>query len=286
MKKEMIFAFVLVFVLLGTSSVLAEPCKLDISLINQDPYPANPNDYVRLIFQITGINNPECGSIDFELLEQYPLIFDPGYDPKYTIKSGVYERDYRSFFLASYKVRIDEDAMDGSNPLEVRYRHGSRTVNIQKQFDLEVKNTQANFEVFVKDYDKTKNILTFEVLNIADVGIEALVLEIPSQENIVVKNSHRNIVGDLDSNDYTSADFQATPSKGEIKIILHYTDSIGKRRSVEEFVSFEPEYFEGRIEDQNQKGIGSYLIWIVLIGLIVWYFWRRHKKKKALKKRS
>jgi hypothetical protein len=283
MKKEMMLILVFALFFVSIAGVSAEACKLDISLINQDPYPANPGDYVKLVFQIEGISNPECGTVDFELLEQYPLVFDPGYDAKQTIQSGVYNRDYRSFFLASYKVRVDKDAMDGSNPMEVRYSYGSGSIDLQEQFDLEIEDTRADFEIYIKEYDSLTKTLTFEILNIAEADIEALTIEIPKQENIVVKNSNKVIVGDLDSNDYTSADFQATPSEGEIDLVLHYTDSINKRRSIEKKVVFESEYFEGRVEDQNGSSFWNYFIWILLALGVGWYFWRRHKKRKAAK---
>jgi hypothetical protein len=287
MKKELVvvFAFAVFVFVFGLTSVSSAVCNLDVSLINQDPYPANPGDYVKLVFQVEGVSNPECGTIYFELLEQYPLRFDPNFNPLYIIQGGVYEKDYSSFFIAPYKVRIDDDALNGDNPVEVQSKYGANKIFESKQFSINIEDTRADFEVHIKDYDAATKTITFEILNIANVDIEALTVEIPEQENIIVKNSKYNIVGDLDSNDYTTADFQATPSEGDITLILSYTDTINVRRTVEEVVLFEPEYFQGRVEDQNSKGIGGYLIWIVIAVVIIWYFWRRHKRKRAAKAR-
>ncbi len=285
MKKEMIVMLGFMFLLAGLAGVSAEPCDLEVSMINQDPYPATPGDYVKLVFQVEGVSNPDCGNIDFELVEQYPLKFDPGFDPTYSFQGGVYDKDYSSFFIATYKVRVDEDALEGDNPLEVRYRYGKNRLFISEDFNLNIEDTHADFEVYIKEYNRATKTITFEILNIADVGIEALTVAIPEQDNIEVKGPSTNIVGDLDSNDYTTADFEATPTEGEITLQLSYTDSINVRRTENIQVEFEPKYFEDRVEDQNQRGFGSYLIWIVLIGLVVWYFWRRHKKKKAAKNR-
>lgn len=69
MKKNGIGLVVLgLFVIFGMSFAIAETCGLDVGLINQEPYPAVPGEYVKVVFQITGVDNPECGKIDFELV--------------------------------------------------------------------------------------------------------------------------------------------------------------------------------------------------------------------------
>ena len=62
----------LVFVLvLALSFVSASVCELDVTMLNQDPYPAVPGDYVEIVFQIAGIENPECGRVVFSLYLNY-----------------------------------------------------------------------------------------------------------------------------------------------------------------------------------------------------------------------
>jgi hypothetical protein len=282
-RRELSFIFVLVFIFSFTN--ISAACNLDVSLINQDPYPAIPGEYVKLVFQVSGVDNSECGIIEFELLEQYPLVFDPNEKRIYSVDSGIYHRNYKSFLLATYKVRVDSDAMDGDNPIETSYRYGSRSVDFQKQFNINIEDTRADFEIYVKDYDFKTNQMTLEILNIAKVDVEALTLEISNQENIQIKGSKTNIIGDLDSNDYTTANFEAIPQKGEFEVKIYYTDNIGERRSLEKSVSFESEYFEGMAEDQKDNSSWTYFIWLAVVLLIIYYFWKRNKKKKALKKK-
>lgn len=266
------------------TNVLAEGCNLDVSLINQDPYPATPGDYVKIVFQVDGVSNPECGTIEFELLEQYPLIFDPGQETKITIESGVYQKDYNSFLIAPYKVRLDIDALNGDNPIEVRYKQDSLTSTyLTKEFDINVKDVRADFEIFVKDYNSQTKEMTFQILNTAESDIQALTLEIPQQETVNVKGSKTIIVGDLDSNEYTTATFEATSKGGEIKLNVSYTDETNTRRTLEKTVLFEPEYFQDRTNGKAKTPITSYLFWVLLIGIIVFYFYRRWRKKKKAK---
>lgn len=285
MKKIILTLFLALSILFSFAFTSALACDLEISLINQDPYPAIPGDYVKLVFQIDGVENPECGTIQFELLEQYPLIFDPDMEAKITINSGTYQRDYSSFLIAPYKVRIDQDALDGDNPIEVQYKTGLSPAYVSKQFNLNIEDSRADFEIHIKDYSPTSKELTFEILNTAESDVEALTLEIPKQDNIIIKGPKTNIVGDLDSNDYTTASFEAIPSKGEITIKISYTDSINKRRYLEKTVLFEPEYFQDRTNGKQKMSIWLYLFWLLIIVLVVRYFYLRHKRKKKLKEK-
>jgi hypothetical protein len=265
-------------------SFASAECTLSASLVNQDPYPAVPGDYVKLVFQLNGVKNPTCGQVTFKLLEKYPIRFDPETSQEITINSGTFTKDHSSYLMAPYKVRVDENALDGENPIEVDFAYGAfaGTASHQsKQFNLEVEDVKADFEITIKNYEANTNTLTLEILNIGESDIEALTLEIPDQEKINVKGAHRNIVGDLDSNDYTTADFEAVPKDGEIMVSVLYTDSINTRRNLQKTVVFNSEYFQDRSGDEGGTSIWSYVFIVVVIGGIIWWWRRRNKKKQA-----
>jgi len=275
---------VLALMFFTLASVSAAACDLSVSMINQDPYPATPGDYVEVLFQVNGVDNPECGTVEFGLLEQYPLIFDPDTKRTTTINAGTFQRDFNSFLMVPYKVRVDKDALDGNNPIEVEFRYGANTNYETKKFDLNIKDTRADFEIYIKDYKPITKTLTFEILNTEKVDVEALTIKIPKQENIIVKGSSTNIVGDLDSNEYTTADFEATPKEGEISLTITYTDSINKRRTLDKTITFNPEYFEDRVNGAQSKGsFTGTLFWILLLVNIGVYFYKKQKKKKEKK---
>ena len=265
----------------------AQNCNLEASFINQDPYPAVPGDYVKLVFQLEGLENTNCGQVTFKLLETYPLIFDPETNPVISVTAGTFTRKFSSSLLAPYRVRIDENALDGENPIEVEFSYDSTSVvatgraTKTKQFDLIVEDVKADFEITIKNYNPSTNILTLEILNIGESDIEALTLEISDQENINVKGSFRNIVGDLDSNDYTTADFEAIPSNGEIRINILYTDSINVRRNLEKTIIFDSKYFEGRSNGGGTSGWVYLLLLVIIAGIIYWWYKRQKRKKKA-----
>jgi len=276
MKKEV----TLILLLLLTGLTAADTaCDLDVNLLNQDPYPAVPGDYVKLVFQVEGLDSPNCEDITFNLLANYPIEFDPGESGLRTFKKIDYVKDYETNLLIPYEVRINKDALDGTSPIEATV-HSKRDAPVTKTFDLEIDDVRAHFEIYVKDYDYTTHELTLEILNIAKADIEALTIEIPKQDSITIKGTNRMVVGDLDSNEYTTTEFEATPSDGEIKINLIYSDTINTRRLTQDTITFDSSYFIDRKADQKTTSTGTYIFYAIIIGLIGWWIIRKFTKKK------
>ncbi|MBU3924130.1 MAG: hypothetical protein KJ592_04385 [Nanoarchaeota archaeon] len=277
MKKGVMILLLLLSV--NLTSALA--CNLDVTLLNQDPYPAVPDDYVKLVFQVDGIDSTDCNDITFNLLADYPIEFDPGKSGLRTFKKVDYIKDFESTLLIPYKVRVDAEALDGTNPIEVSIQSRGDAPQI-KSFDIEVEDVRADFEVHVKDYSYETNEITIEILNIESSDIEALTVEIPKQERIDVKGSNRILVGDLDSNEYTTADFEATIDDGEFKINLIYSDAINERRTLEKTISFDSSYFKGRKADQSTTSTGTYIFYLAIVAIGIYFIYRKiNKKKKA-----
>ena len=79
MKKEVILLAFAVIISIGVASA-QQPiaCNPDASLINQDPYPAVPGDIVKVVFQVDGTDNPECGTVTLEIIPEFPFSLEPG----------------------------------------------------------------------------------------------------------------------------------------------------------------------------------------------------------------
>jgi hypothetical protein len=279
-KSGVLFLISFALSLLFLNGVLAEGCDLEVSMINQDPYPAIPGSEVKIVFQIDGIENVECEDVEFELVEKYPISIFPGEQIKYEIESGTFKKDFKSFFLAPYRVFVSEDAIDGDMPIEVRYRSSKNLGHETKSFDLNIEDTKADFEVHIKDYNYETKILTLEILNIVENDAEALTIEIPKQNLISITGSNKNIVGDLDSNDYTTAEFKATPKDGTFEILIHYSDEINERRVISKEVTFDSNYFQP--EPPKKTPISTYIIIGTLVLLIILWIINKRKKRKEL----
>jgi len=285
MKNIILISFIVLSIIFSTFILSAEECVLDVSLINQDPYPAIPGEYVKVVFQVDGISDKKCGRIEVELVEKFPLSFDEVNDSIIKFRSGVYDKDFSSFLTAPFKVRVDENALDGDVLIEIKTKTGISSAFTTKEFLLNIKDSKVDFEVHVKDYDYNTNTVTFEILNIGENDIEATTVEIPKQETIEIKGPNRNIVGDIDSNEFSTTDFEATIKNGEIKMTIIYTDNIGVRRTVEKSVEFDSSYFLDRKTDQKTTSKWIYVFGVAVILIIFYYLYGRHKKKKEIHRR-
>ncbi|VVB83135.1 Uncharacterised protein [uncultured archaeon] len=274
-----VFGLFLIINFLGFTS--ADACTLNASLINQDPYPAIPGESVKVIFQIDGVSNPICQDVYFEVKENFPFTVDPSSQNPITISSGTYVSKYSSFYLAPYKIRIDKSSLEGDIPIEVSFSSGGQqAVQINKEFNINVKDVKANFEVYVKNYNENTKKFTLEILNIAKSNIKALTIEIPQQDNFLVRGANRVVVGSLDSNEYTTADFEGTLKKGNLNLNIFYTDLINERREINKTIYFDPATFD-EVNEVSQP------IWLYILIpiLIIFAGWMWYRAKKAKKKR-
>jgi len=288
MKKEIVVSLVVVCFLLNINLIFAATteCNPSVQLLSQDPYPAVPGDYVKLVFQIDGISDPSCGEVNFKLINKYPLVFDPGQNSSISLRSGTYIRDYPSHKLAAFKVRVDQDAVNGDNPLEVEYSIGSSLTqrSISEVFNLNVEDTRADFEIYVKNLDFNTDTLSLEVLNIAEVDVKSIAVEILDYPHSTVKGAKTKIIGDLDSNEYTSAEFEIKPQDTSIPVKIFYTDNAGFRRSVEKNITLDTSLFQNRKADEKSTPVTSYIILLVIV-IGIWYWLYKRKKVKDSKKR-
>lgn len=284
MKKVALFLIVLFSLISLAGAELPPSCSPTVTLLSQDPYPAIPGDYTKLVFQVEGVENPICGTLEFDLVEDYPFSLDPGTPNKVTTLAGGFNRDYDSLWLIPYKVRIDEAALDGDTKIEAIFK----TADTQEilSFNVNVEDSRTKFEVSIKDYILSTNTLTFEILNTGENDVEAVTIELETQKNAKVKGSKRNIIGSLDSNEDTTFSFEATPNEGPIKMKIYYTDGINERHLIEKEVTFEPEYFSDRARDKKSTSLWIYVAAIAAIIFLFFWTTKKIKHKKLAKKKQ
>lgn len=278
------FLVLILFCFNFISAATSSECNPTVQLLSQDPYPAIPGDYVKLVFQIEGISDSVCGDISLELLNKYPIAFDPGQESKVSLKAGTFVKDYSTHKLVAFKVRVDQEAVDGDNPVEVLLSKGTSEGIESKQFNLNVEDTRADFEVYVKDLSFVTNIITLEVLNIAKVDVKSIAVEVLDYPNLVIKGARTKIIGDLDSNEYTSAEFEIKPVETIVPVRIFYTDNAGFRRSIDKNVTLAPSLFQDRKADEKTTPVTSYVIGLVVILAIVYWIYKRRKAKEAKKR--
>lgn len=283
MKKInfLVIAIALILMPLINAASPITSCQLDATLLNQDPDPAQPGDYVEVVFQVSGVQNTKCNGAKFEIVPKYPFSLDKESSAMKQIYGSTFTKDYSKVWNIPYDLRVDKDALEGENTIEVKFAKGDASEGsyLSKKFNISIEDLRVDFELSVRDYNPETNEITFEILNIGEHDIDALTIEIPEQEGVTIKGTPRKIVGSLDSNEETTFDFKALPETENIELNIFYTDEINERRSLTKQVSFNPEHFPQ--ESQGvQFSIWFYLFIILLVAIIIRYFWIKRKKKK------
>ena len=262
-------------------------CNPDIKILNQDPYPALPGDYVKLVFQVNGLENKGCGDVLFSLEENFPISFDPGVNNTYFVKSGTYVNDYTSSVLIKFKIKIDNSAIDGYNEIkrDYIYNYGKNSnIALTKDLNLSVKDTLTDFEVSIKDYDATNQIMTFEIINVGKNDVNALTIDLPKQEQFAVKGTTRNIIGNFDTNEDTSFTFEGIPSEGNINLYIEYNDQINERRNLTKLVYFDSNLFSERKKDEKKTSYTSFIVLAIIVAIIIFWVVGRIRRKRKLEK--
>lgn len=287
MKRGLLLIFA-IMILTTPATATSDVCDLSVSLINQDPYPASPGDYVKVIFQIDGTADPKCKELTFQIEESYPFSLDPGSENALTIETGIFERNYNSYLLAPYKIRIDEEALDGENSIttSIKNKQTPQTKIIQ-DFDITIEDSRTKFEVYIKDYDIQTNKLTFEIINTGEKNAEAVLIQLQEQDNTAIIGTNRNFIGDIDSNEEDSVSFDVELQEGPINLELFYTDQVNVRRVLTETIDFNPEPYkrkvvaESKFTPTNMFFLGL-IIPIIIIFIMRWRKQRKNKERKRL----
>jgi hypothetical protein len=284
MKKEILVSIILLILAININLVSASECNINVQMINQDPYPVMPGEYVKVVFQVTGVELKNCDYFYMELVENYPFSLDPGVSPNVEIFAGTFTKDYESYLMVPYTIRVDKSAIQGYNELAIKFKtsKNSNVYNVKK-FNIKLEEVDTDFELFIRDYDYSRRTITFEILNHGKNNAESLRLEIPKQENIIIKGSPVSIIGALDSNDFTTTSFEAIPSEGEIKANIYYKDINDNQRVIEKSVYFEPDYFQDRLRDEKQQPTWIYGVLVIVVLIIVYIIYRKYKKSKKKK---
>jgi len=279
-NKIILLLLVLSLVLVSfVSAESAGTCTLDVSLINQEPYPAAPNSYVKLVFQVSGVENPKCEGAKFEFVPTYPFSLDQNEQALKILDSGsTYVSNYNNNWMVAYKVRVDKDAIEGDSEIKIRYVVGAEGPDpyITKTFTIDIEDTRTSFDAVIQDVSESE--VSIALANVGKYTANSVVIRIPEQEDFKATKTNAQMVGNLESGDYTLAGFELmsnternTLTQNEVfqkqknvlvdkeenkesflKFNVHYTDSIGERRIVSIKLPLNVNYFLTPEEAEGQ----------------------------------
>jgi len=123
MKKTIpITIFALIMMAVITMAENPSGVDLKVTLLSHDPDPVEPGNYADLSFKIENWGTRAAEQTIVELLPQYPFSLDPGTDPQKAIGNIPGLQFSQNAVIVKYRVRVDENAVDGKNLIKIRYK--------------------------------------------------------------------------------------------------------------------------------------------------------------------
>jgi len=112
--------------------------KLDVSLVSQEPDPVDPGEIIDVRFRIENTGFSELEEITFEIVEEYPFSVYSG-DNQQTIMSLEALQEESSGVILLYEIKVDEEAVQGTNSIDVRYKIGDGKWVVIEDFPIRIR---------------------------------------------------------------------------------------------------------------------------------------------------
>jgi hypothetical protein len=264
--------------------------KFNIQQIRQDPFPANPGELVEIYLRLEN-NGGEIWSPSFIMNLEHPFKLDlssPSTKDYISLEAG--ER-----ITLKYKIKVDASA--APDDYEVNFHiQAPNQFSYDYFFNLEVDDVTSKFDVAIDEISEEG--VSVALSNTGKNTANSITVRIPEQESFEVLGLPSNIIGNLNSGDYTILTTQIAPrAEGETLTLfmeIDYTDTIGNRRTetrevaipmttqtVKGFNALENYIETGRKASDEGEGTSGWF-YVTVIIIVAWgiFYWKHRKKHK------
>ncbi len=270
------------------SAQTAKTPVISVTLISQDPDPVEQGDVVEVRFKVENTGALTSENIYLEILPDYPFSLYSGKAVQDLGKLGANPITVR------YKLKVDEEAAEGDNEIRLQLKIGN---GIWQTYD------ENNFLIDVKDYDipdvqvylRESTIkqagqvgtITIEMANtdLADIKFLQLTL-LPTEDYQILSSSNYVYIGDVDSDDTETEDFEIYVSKGArdeiiLPVLVKYQDINEKK--YEESFSIKLRLYDSsdlRKLGLAEKNYFAYIAAGVVVAAALLIYWRSRRKQR------
>ena len=120
--------------------------SLRVGFVNQEPDPVGPGEYIDIRLQVENLGDDTLEKVVLELLPAFPFSLEPGQSGSVNIGTlGAFQNSDRAF-IKKYKLRVSEDAIEGTNTLKARVKSGSYEW-ANYEFDINIRTSDANLAI-------------------------------------------------------------------------------------------------------------------------------------------
>ena len=239
MKKEF-FIIALSFAILSMSFFVSagdyDYNYLKMTLLNQDPDPAAPGEYLELRWKIEKEGNNEISDLSFKLDVDYPFYFDESDSPVKYVGGWEGWSDDDEYYTLYYKIRVNENAIEDIYKVKLTANIGSmKDLSYSKEFDIRVANAiKPEFVVgsittsptkLLADSEENALQITLENIGEENAQVVSVELELPEGFTPTYGYSTRTNLGTVASDGSAVGtfyvDLDETVAEGEYDAFLN-----------------------------------------------------------------
>lgn len=269
---------------------IIENSNIIIKSTKFDPAPAEPGQYLDAFIVVQNLGNRDFEQTYLKLEEEYPFSFPRGEESTQLVELIPPGREE----LLEYRLFVDDQAVEGTYDLNL-VLCSDKDCNYELRettFSITVKTGGSpKLEIGLEDsatfLPGTLGEITVSAVNKGKLGIKFLTIEIMESEQYELVSPARVYIGELDSDDFETEDFQifineGTESKVTVPVKVEYSDSNFREyagvENVELRVFSEEEAAQiGLISDGNPT---IYYVIGAVVLVLLFFFYRRRKKRK------
>jgi len=195
------------------------------SLYSQDPVKVEPGNYVELRFKLENKGGDTLEEFEVELVPEFPFSLDssePALKKYGSMTSGINGDDG---LIAKWKVRVDDDAIEGDNDIQLRYRFkGNEWIYSDFEVSVDTQETIIN----IKEIKTVpENVMPGEqfdlkilVANEADSALRNMKFKLDSSVLVTIGSTDEKYVKVLNSGDEQEIIFNLI-SQGDASEVLY-----------------------------------------------------------------
>ena len=247
MKKAIIAVLAVTILILSLTYVMAtvdKPARdhdIYVTLINQEPDPANPGRLVDVRFKIDNNGSGSADDMDVEIIPEYPFSLQPGKSATKNIGTLQARQRGDVGVIVKYRLLVDKNAVEGDNDLRVRYRINKEAWIKPEEFKINIRTLDAVLSIDSVDID-TKTLkpgetskLTIKVSNKADSILRDVKtnLGVSSVPIVPIGSSNEKITYQIGSKESYNFNFdiltdpEAASGAYKLPLRISYSDTAG-----------------------------------------------------------
>ena len=139
-----LFMMVMFTAIVSAQAIIAP--TLEMTLLNQDPDPVTPGQYVELRFRVhNDQTNTLARNVHVRVLPSYPFSAVSGSPTEVSLGDLPGTTLRNEMITVKFKLKVDENAVEGDIPLKLEYSFNN--ISVTQEFDVRIQTVDANLGI-------------------------------------------------------------------------------------------------------------------------------------------